>query len=295
MGQITVIENSCADVYRYGFNGKEKDQDGEFGNGDHYNTEWRQYNPRIGRFLSLDPAMKKYAGWSPYNISFNNPIWWNDPYGDDPNGDPEKTKKAAKNAVKSVKDSDDGSTPAKCNIGVNCAFTEITGSDELSGKRANEMYDQMSGSENFTAIEPSEVQEEANSGELVIAAWKNPSGSSGHVALVVPGEAAKRGTWEGKPASAIGGIPMVMDTGYNTRTESQSVNYSFGKKKQADVKFFKYTPTLTNSDASSIAESSYSTTYGPYKLETAVVEAKGTPMMELPARPIQPITFISYE
>ena len=67
------------------------------GSGNSYTTEWRQYDPRIGRFLSLDPAMIKYPGWSPYCFSFNNPVYWNDPNGDDP---PEKEKKAILNAFK---------------------------------------------------------------------------------------------------------------------------------------------------------------------------------------------------
>ena len=133
-----------------------------------------------------------------------------------------------------------GSQPPKCNIGVNHAFQEITGSDELAGMRANEMYDRMSNSPNFTPVHVSEVQGLANRGEIVVAAWKNPSGSSGHVALAVPGEAVSSGTWEGEGARSIGGLPLVMDTGSNKRTESSSVNYSFGKSKQPEVVFFLY-------------------------------------------------------
>jgi RHS repeat-associated protein len=43
--------------YRYGFNGKEKDQDGEFGN-THYDYGFRTYNPAIAKFLSVDPLTK---------------------------------------------------------------------------------------------------------------------------------------------------------------------------------------------------------------------------------------------
>jgi RHS repeat-associated protein len=88
-----------ADSYRYGFNGMEKDDEVK-GSGNHYTTEWRQYDPRLGRWMSLDPAMAKYAGWSPYSFSFNNPIWWNDPGGDDPDGDGEKRAEKAQDKVK---------------------------------------------------------------------------------------------------------------------------------------------------------------------------------------------------
>ncbi|MBA3900095.1 MAG: RHS repeat-associated core domain-containing protein [Bacteroidetes bacterium] len=75
--------------YRYAFNGMERDDEVK-GNGNHYTTEWRQYDPRLGRFFSIDPAMAKYPDWSPYVFSFNNPINFNDPDGDDPCPDPEK-------------------------------------------------------------------------------------------------------------------------------------------------------------------------------------------------------------
>lgn len=69
--------------YRYGFNGMEKDDEVK-GEGNIYTTEFREYDPGIGRWFSLDPAMAKYPGWSPYAFAFDNPIWYNDPNGDDP-------------------------------------------------------------------------------------------------------------------------------------------------------------------------------------------------------------------
>ncbi len=54
------------------------------GYGNSYTTLFRQYDPRIGRWLSPDPKMAKYPGWSPYNFAFNNPINITDPLGDDP-------------------------------------------------------------------------------------------------------------------------------------------------------------------------------------------------------------------
>ena len=51
------------------------------GSGNHYNTEYRQYDPRLGRWTSLDPLMGYYASQSPYAAFNNNPIYYNDPKG----------------------------------------------------------------------------------------------------------------------------------------------------------------------------------------------------------------------
>jgi RHS repeat-associated protein len=46
-------------MYRYGFNGKEKDDDFN-GTGNMYDYGFRVYDPRIGRFLSVDPLAPEY-------------------------------------------------------------------------------------------------------------------------------------------------------------------------------------------------------------------------------------------
>jgi len=43
----------------------------------------RIYDPRIGRWLSIDPLFKKYPSWSPYNFVLNTPIQAIDPDGRD--------------------------------------------------------------------------------------------------------------------------------------------------------------------------------------------------------------------
>ena len=70
-----------SEKYRYGFNGKEKDESGEFGSLTHYDYGFRIYNPGIGRFLSVDPLADKYPGWNPYNYTLNNPVRFIDPDG----------------------------------------------------------------------------------------------------------------------------------------------------------------------------------------------------------------------
>jgi RHS repeat-associated protein len=70
-------------AYSRGFNGMLKDDDVK-GNGNSYTTEFRQYDPRIGRWLSLDPVNELMVQISPYCGLDNNPIWLSDPKGDSP-------------------------------------------------------------------------------------------------------------------------------------------------------------------------------------------------------------------
>ena len=60
--------------YRYGFNGKENDSDGEFSSLTHYDYGFRIYNPAIGRFLSVDPLTNEYPELTPYQFASNTPI-----------------------------------------------------------------------------------------------------------------------------------------------------------------------------------------------------------------------------
>jgi RHS repeat-associated protein len=60
--------------YRYGFNGKEK-SDEVYGEGNVYDYGARIYNPRLGRFLSVDPMTKSYPLLTPYQFASNSPIW----------------------------------------------------------------------------------------------------------------------------------------------------------------------------------------------------------------------------
>lgn len=65
--------------YAYGYQGSEKDDEIK-GEGNSYTTHFRQLDPRLGRWLSIDP--KANAMESPYTSMSNNPIWFNDPLGD---------------------------------------------------------------------------------------------------------------------------------------------------------------------------------------------------------------------
>ena len=67
--------------YRYGINGMERDNEVK-GNGNSYTSYWRQYDPRLGRWMSDEP--KPVAWESGYAAFRNNPIIYADPSGDWP-------------------------------------------------------------------------------------------------------------------------------------------------------------------------------------------------------------------
>ncbi|MDQ3142488.1 MAG: hypothetical protein M3Q56_09625 [Bacteroidota bacterium] len=66
------------DPTRYGFNGMESD-DNMKGDGLDYTTEYRQYDPRVGRWFSPDEIVKHFE--SPYASMTNNPVVCIDPDG----------------------------------------------------------------------------------------------------------------------------------------------------------------------------------------------------------------------
>lgn len=60
-------------------------QDDIDGLADYYSTFYREYDPIIGRFNGVDTKSESYESWTTYHYSYNNPINFNDPLGDDPN------------------------------------------------------------------------------------------------------------------------------------------------------------------------------------------------------------------
>jgi RHS repeat-associated protein len=60
--------------YRYGFNGKENDNEVK-GEGNSIDYGARESDPRIGgRFWSVDPLTRKFPYYSPYQFAGNSPI-----------------------------------------------------------------------------------------------------------------------------------------------------------------------------------------------------------------------------
>ena len=73
------VEN---EFFRRSFNGMEVDNEVK-GKGNSYTTEFRQYDPRLGRWLSVDPLTTKYPWITPYAAFNNNPIYFIDIKGDE--------------------------------------------------------------------------------------------------------------------------------------------------------------------------------------------------------------------
>jgi RHS repeat-associated protein len=61
------------DGYRFGFQGYESDDEVK-GPKNEYRTQFRQYDPRIGRWQSQDSKSRNYPAWSTYAGNGNNPI-----------------------------------------------------------------------------------------------------------------------------------------------------------------------------------------------------------------------------
>jgi RHS repeat-associated protein len=64
--------NPTGQNYRYGFNGKEQDNDVK-GYGNQQDYGMRIYDPRLGRFLSVDPLAPQYPWYTPYQFAGNMP------------------------------------------------------------------------------------------------------------------------------------------------------------------------------------------------------------------------------
>ena len=73
---------STAD-YRYGFQGQEKDDEIK-GEGNFIAYADRGYDPRIGRFISIDAYANAMPSQSPYSFALNNPIYFVDENGNWP-------------------------------------------------------------------------------------------------------------------------------------------------------------------------------------------------------------------
>ena len=62
------------EALRFGFNGKENDNEVK-GTGSQQDYGFRIYDPRLAKFLSVDPLTKEYPWYTPYQFAGNKPIW----------------------------------------------------------------------------------------------------------------------------------------------------------------------------------------------------------------------------
>lgn len=67
--------------YTYGYNGMQRDNAKGVGSG--YTTLFREYDPEIARWKSLDPKLKDFPSESPFSAMGNNPIMNTDVLGDE--------------------------------------------------------------------------------------------------------------------------------------------------------------------------------------------------------------------
>ncbi len=74
---------TAGNQYRYGFNGKENDNEVK-GEGNQQDYGMRIYDPRLGKFLSVDPLTKNFPWYTPYQFAGNMPIWAIDLDGAEP-------------------------------------------------------------------------------------------------------------------------------------------------------------------------------------------------------------------
>src|SRR5690606_14414382 len=82
--ETEVLVRVCDEVgdrYRFGFNGQEKVNEIS-GMGNHNTAEFWEYDTRLGRRWNLDPVDQ--ISVSNYAVNGNNPIFYVDPYGDEP-------------------------------------------------------------------------------------------------------------------------------------------------------------------------------------------------------------------
>ncbi|GEM_PF-6569278 len=72
-GMVMPGRNLVSDDYQYGFNGKENDDEVK-GDGNQLDYGFRIYDPRVARFLSMDPLSPYYPMLTPYQFASNTPV-----------------------------------------------------------------------------------------------------------------------------------------------------------------------------------------------------------------------------
>lgn len=95
-GMLLPNRHGAGNEYRYGYQGSEKD-DEVSGEGNSLNSFFRQYDPRLGKFKSIDPMSNKFPWQSPYVGFDNNPVLFADSTGGET--DPINPSKSYLNAM----------------------------------------------------------------------------------------------------------------------------------------------------------------------------------------------------
>jgi RHS repeat-associated protein len=126
--------------YRYGFNGMERDNETK-GFGNDLSTFFRGYDPRLGRWKSVDPVTK--AMESAYVGFGNNPVLFVDPRGDVI--DPKTIKKYRENTIEFLEKVHEIKTKVEAYILVTGVMTVKKINDQAQEKHAR--YEELTGEE----------------------------------------------------------------------------------------------------------------------------------------------------
>jgi RHS repeat-associated protein len=94
-GSLLPGRNYNSGSYRHLFQGQEHDDEINDAVGTSYAYTFRMHDPRIGRFLSIDPLAAKYPYWTPYAFSGNMVIQYRELEGLEPSIDMRANRAAA--------------------------------------------------------------------------------------------------------------------------------------------------------------------------------------------------------
>jgi RHS repeat-associated protein len=124
-GQITLtpVNPFLGDTYKYGFNGKETNNDLGL---NVVEMDFRQYDPALGRFYNIDEMTESLSHLTPYHFSNNNPVFFNDPSGLYPNGSNNLASTVVNDEGEVIDHRDDGDT----NIYLNSRSGPVIGQEE---------------------------------------------------------------------------------------------------------------------------------------------------------------------
>lgn len=94
---------SATNSYMYGFNGKENDNDVK-GEGMQLDYGFRIYDPRLGRFFSVDPLMTSFPWNSPYSYAEGDPVNYIDLDGAEKNGATAQSTQTQAGGISNISD-----------------------------------------------------------------------------------------------------------------------------------------------------------------------------------------------